>query len=123
MVDVRGRPDLGDLAVVHDGDARRHRHRLFLVVRDVDERRADVAVDLRQLELKALAELEIERSERLVEEQHCGPVDECARDRDPLLLAARELAGSPLCEFFEPDERQRLVDAGRRLARRAPSPS
>ncbi len=81
-----------------------HRHRLLLVVRDVDERRADVAMDLRELDLEPLAELEVERAERLVEQQHGRAVDERARDRDPLLLAAGELARQPVAELLEPDE-------------------
>ena len=44
-----------------------------------------------QLELHLLAELQVERAERLVEQQHARPVDERARQRDPLLLTAREL--------------------------------
>jgi hypothetical protein len=38
--------------------------------------------------LFALAQLEVERAERLVEQQHGGAVDERARQRDALLLAA-----------------------------------
>ena len=38
-------PELLDLPAVHHGDLVRHRHRLFLVVRDVDERDADVVLD------------------------------------------------------------------------------
>ena len=52
----------------------------------------DIALDSLQLDLKLLAELEVERAERLVEQQHRGPVDERARERHALLLAARELA-------------------------------
>jgi hypothetical protein len=39
-----------------------------------------------------LAQLQVERAERLVEEQHRGVVDERAGQRDALLLAAGELA-------------------------------
>ena len=44
-----------------------------------------------QLELHLLAQLQVERAERLVEQQHARPVDERARERDALALAAREL--------------------------------
>ena len=57
-------------------------------MRDVHERRADVAMDLGQLDLEALAELQIECTERLVEQEDGRAVDECAGDRDPLLLSA-----------------------------------
>ena len=36
-----------------------------------------------------LAELEVERAERLVEEEDVGPVDERPGERDALLLATR----------------------------------
>ena len=97
--------------VAHHGDAVGHRHRLLLVVRHVDEGRADVAVDLRELDLQPLAELQVERAERLVEQQHRGPVDERPRHRDALLLAAGQLAGQPVAELLEPDEAERLLDA------------
>ena len=61
----------------------------------VDERDPDLALDPLQLDLQALAQLQVERAERLVEQQHRGPVDERAGERDALLLAARELA--PAC--------------------------
>ena len=92
-------------------------------MRDVDERGADVAVDLRELDLQPLAQLQVERAERLVEQQHRRPVDERARDGDALLLAARELAGQPVAELLEPDEPERLLDpaAATRTPGRAPS--
>ena len=45
-----------------------------------------------QLLLHLLAQLQVERAERLVEQQHLGPVDQRARQRDALALAARQLA-------------------------------
>ena len=67
------------------------RHRLALVVRDVHERDADLVVDRVELEKHVLAKLQVERGERLVKKQHLGPVNEGARNRDALLLTAREL--------------------------------
>ena len=37
------------------------------------------------------AQLEVERAQRLVEQQHAGLVDQRAAERDPLLLAAGQL--------------------------------
>ncbi len=92
VVDRRGRVDLLHDAMVHDRDAIRHRERLFLVVRDVDERDADVALDVLELDLEFLAELQVERAEGLVQEQHGREVDQGARERDSLLLASGQLA-------------------------------
>ena len=92
LVDLLGIGQLLDHAAVHDRDAVGHRERLLLVVRHVDERDADVALDALELDLQLLAQLEVERAERLVEQQHGGPVHERAREGDALLLAAGELA-------------------------------
>ena len=65
--------------------------RLFLVVRDVDEGDADLGLDPLQLDLHLLAELQVERAQRLVEQQHLRLVDERPRQRHALRLAAGEL--------------------------------
>ena len=59
----------------------------------------------------ALAELEVEGAERLVEEQHVGPVDERPGQRHPLLLAAGQLVRLALLVAGEMDELERLADA------------
>src|SRR6185503_15523894 len=81
---------------------------LLLVVRHIYEGDPDVALDSLQLELQALAQLEIERPERLVEQQHRRPVDQRARQRDPLLLAAGQLARLALGLPGEPDSLELL---------------
>ena len=90
-VDLRRLVELLDAAVVHHRDAVRQRERLGLVVRDVDERDADFLLQVDELELHLLAQLGVERGERLVEQQELRAVDQRARDRDALLLAAGEL--------------------------------
>ena len=94
LVDLGGAPDLLDPAAVEHRDAVAHRERLLLVVGDEDERDPDLMLDRLQLDLHLLAELQVERAERLVEEQHRGPVDERARECDTLALAAGQLAGA-----------------------------
>ena len=109
VVDLRGRGELVDVARVHDGDAVGHRHRLLLVVRDHDEGDADVALDPLELDLHRLAQLEVERAERLVEQQHLRVHDERAGERDALLHAARELRGLGLLAPGEAHQLERLV--------------
>ena len=111
LVELGRRAELLDLARAHDRDLVRHRHRLVLVVRDMDEGDADVVLDRLQLELHLLAELQVEGAERLVEQEHARAVDERAGERDALLLAARELARLALVEAGEPDEPQDLGHA------------
>ena len=60
-------------------------------MRDVHEREADLGLDPLELELHLAAELEVERAERLVEEQERRAVDQRAGEGDPLLLPAGEL--------------------------------
>ena len=60
-------------------------------MRDVYERRAEVCLQLLQLDLHVLAEFEIERAQRLVEQEQRGFEHETPRDRDALLLATRQL--------------------------------
>ena len=109
LVDLRGRPDLLDPAAVEHRDPVAHRQRLLLVVRHVDERDPDLLLDLLQLDLHLLAELQVERAERLVEQQHARPVDDRPRERDALALPARELRRLPRAEALEPHHRERLV--------------
>ena len=109
---------------LHHGDAVAHRQRLLLVVRDVDEGDADLALDALQLDLHLLAELEIERAERLVEQQHLGLVDQGAGQRDALPLAARELGRLARAELSSRTIRsaRRPALAALRAAARARTP-
>ena len=110
LVELARVAQLLDVAVAHDRDRVGHRHRLLLVVRDVDEGDADLALDPLQLELHLLAELEVERPERFVEQEHARVIDECPGERDPLLLAARELCRLALLDLRETDELEHLAD-------------
>ena len=60
-------------------------------MRDEDERDADLLLDVFELLLHLLAQLQVERAERLIEQQHARLVDERAGDGDALLLAAGKL--------------------------------
>ena len=94
LVDGFGSIHLLDPAAVHHRDPVGHRERLLLVVRHVDERDPDVALDPLQLQLQGLTELQVEGAEGLVEQQHLRQVDQRPRQRDPLLHPARELIGA-----------------------------
>ena len=118
LVQLRGRAELLDAPVLHHGDEVGHRHRLLLVVRDVHERDADLALDAAQLHLQLAAQLEVQRAERLVEQQRARVVDERARQRDALLLAAGELGGAPALKALELDELEDLGHAHARLGLR-----
>ncbi len=111
LVELARRRHLLDAPAVHHRDAVGHGERLFLVVRHVDRRDADLALQPLQLDLHVVAQLLVERAERLVEQEHGRPGDERARERDPLLLAAGKLARIALAVAGELHERERLGDA------------
>src|SRR5271155_2446333 len=57
-----------------------------------DEQCRDLERRLHALDfdLKLLAQLQVERGQRLVKQQHVGPDDDCARERNALFLSARK---------------------------------
>ncbi len=122
-VDARRLVLLLDVPGVHHRDPVRQRERFGLVVRHVDERDADFLLQVDELDLHFLAQLRVERRERLVEQQHRRMRDERARDRDALLLPAGELVRVALAESGEPDVLQRFRDLGGDLRRQRSSPS
>jgi hypothetical protein len=107
LVDIGGRADLHEPALIEDGHPVGHGKSLALVVGDEDERDPELLLQRLQLDLHPLAELQVERPERLVEEQHFRAVDERASERHALPLAARQLTGPPLLHSAELHERKR----------------
>ena len=75
-----------------------------------DEHEGDPQALLQALELglHLLAKLQVERPERLVEQQDLRLINERACEGDALLLAARELRRSAIGERFELDEVEHL---------------
>ena len=111
IVDLVGRPDLLDDARVHHRDLGRHRHRFDLVVRDVDDRRLELVVELLDLEPHLGAEFCVEVRQRLVEQEQRDLLDERAAYRDALPLPARELSGFSVEERVDLQELCRPGDA------------
>ena len=93
FVDGLGGVDLEEASVVHDADAVAHGDRLLLVVGDVHERDADLALEVLELVLHLVAELQGEGAEGCVEQQHLGTVHERPGQGNPLLLAPGQLGG------------------------------
>ena len=92
VVDVGRRPELLDAAAVHHHDAIGERHRLDLVVGDVDGRRPDLVMQMLDLRARRNAQLGVEVRQRLVHQEDRGLAHDRARQRDALALAARQLA-------------------------------
>ena len=110
LVDLVRQADLLQPALVHDGDAVGHDQRLFLVMRDEQRGQPEAALQAAHLELHLLAQLAVERAERLVEQQQPRLEHGGAGERDALLLAARKLLWQALGHAVELDHLQGLRD-------------
>jgi hypothetical protein len=106
LVHIPRRSTLDDLATTHHGEAIGELERLLLVVSDEDEGDPNFALNRDQLLAQRLAQLRVERAERLVEQQNRGPQDEGTREGDPLLLTAGELSRAALSKRGQPDQLQ-----------------
>ena len=76
---------------MHDSDPRRHRHRLDLVVGDVDDGRADALMQPLDLHPHLDAQFCVEIGERFVEQEQQGITHQRAAHRHALTLAAGKL--------------------------------
>ena len=117
-VDPLGLARVLDPPVARDHAEIGQRHRLLLVVGDVDEGGADALLDGLQLVLHLAPELEVERAERLVEQQHRRLDHERAGERHALALAAGKLVRPAPRDVLEPDQRQRIMDGAAALGAR-----
>jgi hypothetical protein len=110
-----------DHRAVHHDDPVRHRHRLRLVVRDVDDGERQALLQVADLLAHLAAQPRVEVRQRLVEQQHRRLEHERAGHRDALLLAAGQLRGQARVVAGEPDRCERgtcaLVGSGLRHAR------
>ena len=83
--------DLLDRAVAQHHHAIGQRHRLDLIVSDVDRGCAELAVQLGDLDPGLAAQRGVEIGQWLVEQEHLGRAHNRPPDRNPLALAARQL--------------------------------
>ena len=109
--------DLREPAVEHDGDAVGQRHRLGLVVGDVDHGRAGFAMEGAEHVHHCNAQMGIEIGQRFVQNDDLGLHDQTTGERDPLALTAREFGRLAFAEAGKADRLQRLLDG--RIAIRA----
>ena len=118
---IRG-AGLHDAAVVHQHDAVGQRHGLALVMRDVDGGHAELALQMAEFPAHLLAELLVDRRQRLVEQQHGRLADHGARQRHLLARAGRQRAGvavelvAELEDLGDPVELAGDLGVGRRRA-------
>ncbi len=100
VVELHRRADLLDAAVLQHDDAVGERHRLDLVVGDVDHRRVGHRfLELGDLDAGGDAQRRVEVGQRLVEQEHLRIAHDGAADGDALALAARQRLGQAV-EIF-----------------------
>ncbi|MCY1231036.1 hypothetical protein D9M72_434720 [compost metagenome] len=92
VVDLRRRSELLQHAVLQDRDLGRQRHRLDLVVRDVDDRRLHAMVQALDLGAHVDAQLGVEVGQRLVEQEDLRVAHQRTAHGDALALTAGKLA-------------------------------
>ena len=115
VVELDRAADLLDRAVAHHDDAVRHRHRLDLIVGDVDRRRPQPLVQFLDLGAHLHAELGVEVGERLVEEEDARVANDRAAHGHPLPLAAGELAREAAEERLQAEDVGGATDARQNL--------
>ena len=79
-------------------------------MRDEDKGDSRIFLDFFQLLLHILAQLEVERAQRLVQQQHLRLIDQCAGDGDALLLTSGKAGHAALCKAGEHDHFEHAVD-------------
>ena len=115
QVEVARGVDLLDAALAEHRHPVRHRERLALVVGDEHEGDAQLALQFLQLALHLLAQLQVQRAQRLVQQQHPRPVDQRPGQRHALALAAGELRRLACAVAGQGHQRQGLLGARQAL--------
>ena len=110
VIDVLGTADLLDAALVHDHHGVGHGQSLFLIVCNIDERDAHGLLDPLQFVLHILTQTQVQCSQRLVQQQHLGAVDQGAGDGDALLLAAGQTFYPTMVIAAQTHDAQHFVD-------------
>ena len=111
VVNILRLADLLDFALVHDDDGVGHGQRFFLIVRDIYKCNPHSLLDVLQLVLHVLAQAQVERAQRLVEQQHLRAVDQRAGDGHTLLLAAGQTRHLAVFKALQADDFQHLGHA------------
>ncbi len=111
-IELLRRAHLLDDAAAKGDDAVGQRHRLGLVVGDIDAGRPEIHVQSLDLRAHLDAQLSIEIGERLVKEEEPGLARDRATDRHALTLSARKLLRLAIEQSLDLQDRGRALDGG-----------
>ena len=110
VVEITGSIALFDPAAVEHGNAVAHRHRLDLIVRDVDRCGLELALQPADLGAHLHAQLGVEVRQRLVHQERRWLAHDRPAHRHSLALTARELPGLAIEHRLELQRARRRVD-------------
>ena len=88
---------------IDQSDTIRKRERFLLIMRDIEDRDPELAVQAANLGLQLLPQRAIKRAERLVHQQQTGLENEGAGERHPLLLTTGKLRRQTAPKLTETD--------------------
>ncbi|MMZ60793.1 hypothetical protein D1872_229070 [compost metagenome] len=72
--------------VIHNNDSIREHHRFLLIMCYIYERNAQAPLQMLQLRLQVFAKLQIQRSQRLIQQEHLWLIRDRTGYRNTLLL-------------------------------------
>ena len=121
VVKLVGRPDLLDPSLVDHHDPVGHVQGLLLIMSDEDRGDMHLVVQPSQPGSQLLTDVGIERTERLIQQQHAGLDRKRAGQSHPLPLTAGQLSRQPVGELGQVHQLEKLVhSSGDLLARPFP---
>src|SRR5215207_6135262 len=100
IIKLQRRAGLFDPSVTQQHDAVGKRHRLDLVVGDIDHRGAKLLMQALDLAPHLIAQLRVEIAERLVKKENSRIAHDGAADRDTLALPSRKLPRITIEQLF-----------------------
>ncbi len=109
VVNLLRRTDLFHAPLVHDRDLVGHRHRLEMVVGDIDRGRLDAIVQVAQLAAHHMEKLGVERAQRLVHQEGLRTAHHGSPERYAVAVAAGELRCFARHQMLDPQHPRGLL--------------
>jgi len=106
--DLRRRPDLNQAAAVEHGDSVRRRHRLRLIMGNVNRGDFEFFVQPADLEAHLLAQIRIQVAQRLVHQKNLRLHNQSPRQGHSLLLPARQLRRIAIFQIRQAHDAEQL---------------
>ena len=110
VVNILGRADLLNFALAHDHDGIGHAQGFFLVVGDENKGDPGGLLNLLQFLLHILAQLQVQRTQRLVQKQNLGFIHQRPGNGDTLLLTAGQAGNTTVGKAGEHDHIQHFFN-------------